>query len=254
MLLQAILIAAVAVFAYLHEFTGTSFINRPLVTGPLVGLVLGDLEQGLVIGAALELVWMGVMGIGAAIPPDVASGGILGTAIAIYTGNGVEVALALALPIATLMLIVQNFIYIVIRPILAHKADGYASKGEIDKASNLHLIATFIEVLTLSLLVGVSFYLGSSLMEKIVNFIPKILVSGMDVATGLLPALGFALLIQMIMNKKVAPFFFLGFILVAYLNIPVLGIAMLGVIVGVVMLMIYSEIDKNKGVTAEDDF
>ena len=45
-----------------------------------VGLVLGDVKNGIIIGAQLELIWMGIAGIGASTPPDVVTGGILGTA------------------------------------------------------------------------------------------------------------------------------------------------------------------------------
>ncbi|MGO0807137.1 PTS sugar transporter subunit IIC, partial [Clostridioides difficile] len=41
-------------------------------------------------------------GIGAATPPDVVTGGVLGTAFAILSGNGAEVALAVAVPVAVL--------------------------------------------------------------------------------------------------------------------------------------------------------
>ena len=48
-----------------------------------VGLVLGDLHQGLVIGASLELFFMGAVSIGAYVPPDTIVGGVLATAFAI---------------------------------------------------------------------------------------------------------------------------------------------------------------------------
>jgi len=36
-------------FGHSEDFLGTTLINRPLVLGPLVGLVLGDLNQGIII-------------------------------------------------------------------------------------------------------------------------------------------------------------------------------------------------------------
>ncbi len=38
------------------------------------------------------------------------------------------------------------------------------------------------------------------------------------------------MLARMIMNKEVVPFFFLGFVLSAYFKVPVVGIAIIGVI------------------------
>ena len=67
-------------------------IQRPIVMGPLVGLVLGDVNAGLAVGATLELAFMGNVTIGAALPPEITAGGILGTALAIVSGNGTEAA------------------------------------------------------------------------------------------------------------------------------------------------------------------
>ena len=48
---------------------------------------------------------------GASIPPDVVTGGILGTAFAITAGAGTETALVLGLPIATLTLILKKYLF-----------------------------------------------------------------------------------------------------------------------------------------------
>lgn len=45
-------------------------ISRPLVAGPLVGLVLGDMLTGLTVGMLLELLWLCRMPVGASIPHD----------------------------------------------------------------------------------------------------------------------------------------------------------------------------------------
>ena len=50
----------------------------------------------------------------------------------------------------------------------------------------------------------------------------------MSYATGIIPVIGFALIVRMIMNKQLACFFFLGFILCAYLDMPIIGLAGIG--------------------------
>ena len=72
-------------------------------------------------------------------------------------------------------------------------------------------------------------------MEAFLAVIPQFVKDGLSVAAGILPALGFALLASMLVNKRVAPYFFLGFLLSAYLKIPVLGIAMLGIIIALIL-------------------
>lgn len=65
-----------------------------------VGLVLGDLQTGLAVGASLELLFMGSVSIGAYVPPNETIGGVLACAFAIQLGQGTETAIALAMPIA----------------------------------------------------------------------------------------------------------------------------------------------------------
>ena len=64
---------------------GTSLLSRPLVMGTLTGIVLGDVQTGVTLGATLELAFMGAFSIGASIPPEMISGTVLGTAFTITT-------------------------------------------------------------------------------------------------------------------------------------------------------------------------
>ena len=75
MLVQAILIGLIAAFGKLDYQLGTLYAFRPIVLCPLVGIVLGDLQSGLAIGASLELLFMGSISIGAYVPPDECIGG-----------------------------------------------------------------------------------------------------------------------------------------------------------------------------------
>lgn len=104
-MLQAILLALVAMLGNAEYLFGTCLLSRPLVMGTLTGIVLGDISMGVTLGATLELAFMGAFSVGASIPPEMISGTVLGTAFAITTGTGAEAALALGLPIASLVLI-----------------------------------------------------------------------------------------------------------------------------------------------------
>ena len=51
MLVKTLLIALVSFIGFLECGVGNSMIQRPIVMGPLVGLVLGDVNAGLAVGA-----------------------------------------------------------------------------------------------------------------------------------------------------------------------------------------------------------
>lgn len=229
-MLQAILLGIIAFIGNCDYALGTSLIKNPIVLGPVVGLVMGDVTQGIIIGGILELAFIGAQSVGAFVPPNVVVGGVLGTAFAISTGKGAEVAVTLAYPIALLGSIFENLFMSAIFPLTGTWADKYAEKGNARAIEMIHIGDGIVQSLTFGLLVAFGFLLGSSQVETLVNSIPSVITDGLTVATGLLPGMGLAMLAQMTLNKKVVPFFFLGFLLSAYIGVPVLGIALLGVI------------------------
>lgn len=228
--LQAILIGLIAAYGVFDYQLGTAYTFRPICLGPVVGLVLGDLRTGVMIGASLELFFMGAISVGAYIPPDVVTGGVLATAYAIKLGQGSETAITLAMPIALLALAIKNFMA-AIMPLIIKYADNGAKEGNDKKIKLIHGLYGTAGMLRNFILVSLAFYLGTDAMQHLLNVIPQVFIDGMKVAAGLLPAMGFAMLMRMILNKKLIPFYFLGFVLSAYLNMPVLGVAIIGVII-----------------------
>ena len=257
MLVKTLLIALVSFIGFLECGVGNSMIQRPIVMGPLVGLVLGDVNAGLAVGATLELAFMGNVTIGAALPPEIAAGGILGTALAIVSGNGTEAALALALPIATVALLIKNTYYLTVRSWFLHKSDKYAAEGNAAGVDAMHMISFLSYDIVMSLVIAICFYCGSDAVQSFLAIIPAFIIRGISVAAGILPALGFAMLGKILISPKVAPYFLLGFLLAAYLNVPVLGIALLGVIIVALMLVNDQNKPNNTAVVdggADDDF
>ena len=257
-MLTAVLIGLIGALGVMDFQFGSLYINRPIVLGPLVGLVLGDVTQGLIIGANLELFFMGAVSIGAYIPPDSIVGGFLATAFAISTGNSTEAAIALAMPIGLISLGVGNFLN-VFNSVILRFTDKYAEEGKYGGIVATHWMIGILNVLRRFLLVFFAFYLGVDKMQGLIDAIPTVLIDGMDAAAGLLPALGFAMLMRMILNKQIIPYFFLGFICAAYLGMPVLGVAILGLIIVVVQFGFLNP--KNETATAsineevdDDDF
>jgi len=229
-----ILITLVAMFGHSEDFLGTTLLSRPLVLGPLVGLALGDLQQGIVIGATLELIFMGNIKIGAAIPPDVITGGVLGTTFAILSGKGPAVALALAVPISILAEMVLSSLFI-FRAGFNKKFMEFAEEGDFKKLQRLHIVSGLLKPLLMGLIVLLSLLLGADAMKSFLDQFPPWIDSGLQVAGNMLPALGFALLMNVMFNKKVAPYFFLGFILSSYLKLPMIAIGGLGVILALII-------------------
>ena len=79
------------------------------------------------------------------------------------------------------------------------------------------------------LLCSLSFYLGADAIQGMLDFIPPFVLAGFGVAANILPAMGFAMLGRLVLTKQLVPFYFLGFLLCSYANVPVLGVALIGI-------------------------
>lgn len=108
MSITAAIICAVvyAVINWLDPYTlSWQCLNRPIVVAPLVGLLLGDFQTGIIMGASLEAIFMGISAVGGSVPSDCLSGSIIAVAYAIVVGGdgAMETGLALSLTIGTVM-------------------------------------------------------------------------------------------------------------------------------------------------------
>lgn len=223
-----------AILWTLEKLGGTPMVIRPIVVSPLVGLALGDVESGVKIGATLELMFMGAIQVGAAVPPDVLVGAGLGTAFAILSGKGAEVALTLALPIAVLAQTIKVALFIV-RSWFMDVAMQLAKDANIRGLHLLNLGGLLLQSLMYFVVAFVAITFGSGAVSAFVDSIPKVIMQGLTVAGGLLPAVGFALLLQPMMQVKNFIYFLFGFILVAYLKLPVLAITIIGILVAFIV-------------------
>ena len=202
-------------------------IDRPLVLGPLVGLILGDFTTGIIVGGSLELIMMGVVGIGSATPPDTVSGTILATAFAIVSKLDVSAAVALALPIASLGQVVGILVRTA-NGFFVHMADKAAEEADFGGIDRALWGGAFLFFIAYFLLVFLGAYLGSSVISAFVKMIPKFVTNGLNAASGMLPALGIAILMQLLFDKKNAAFFFIGWALTALLSVNTVGTAVIG--------------------------
>ena len=214
-MLNAFLVA-LAVFICVGgaELIGFTMLNRPIVIGPLVGLFLGDLHTGVIIGASLEAVFMGVVNIGGASAAEPGIATAVGTAFAIMLGKGSEVALTLALPIGILGLQIKTVLYIFIVGMFAKTFDRLAAEGKEKQIIALHYGLWAVNWFLYSLFAFFGILFGSDAVSALLDAIPDVVM-------------------KMLWDNKICMFYFLGFVLAAYLNLPLIALAVIGVIIAI---------------------
>jgi len=256
---HAIILGLIVLIANIDWFIGKTNICRPIVLGLLVGIVMGDVRTGIIMGATLELAFIGAVAIGAAIPPETIVGTVLAVALSIASGHGVEAAVLLAVPISALALFVRLLNLGVISTLCLHRADKYAAEGNIRGVEAMQITGGLIKGTTSGIVTAAAYIAGSTAVQGFLDAIPAFVQKGLSIATGIMPAIGLALLAKLIFSRNVAAFFFLGFLFAAYMNISVTGMALIGLAVAVIMVTITRKqrsgaLAGNEGGAKDDEF
>lgn len=234
MLTQAILLSILASILSIEWMNGHFGLSRPLITGMLTGLVLGDMTQGIMIGATLQLIFMGINGVGAAVPPDQTIGTLIATAFAILTGQGAEIALTLAIPVAVAAQALDIFGR-TFTTVFIHMADKFAQNGEYRKLEMAHYAGLLVHFVRVSIIVFPAIYFGVDAVQEFIGMIPESVLRGLEVSGGMLPAVGFGMLLTMLNIPYLFPFYFIGFALATFGGFSTIGVTILAVSIALIL-------------------
>lgn len=244
-----------------NNFLSWQCLTRPIVVAPIAGLVMGDFQTGIMMGAALESIFMGISAIGGSIPADPTTSSIIAVAYTILTGASIEEGLAIAMPIGTVMSSLSGLL----TPMWAGLA-AYWEKLACE-CNPKKFLFTNIAVSTLSPLVNtvILFFAvayGVEGLNAILTSLPDWIMRGLGAASGMMLAVGFAILTSMIWSGEVAIFFFVGYVLVKFAGLATVPIAIIGAAIAITMFMSEKKLaDLKKSLTAsatvtnnEEDF
>ena len=212
--------AALAVFICFagNYLTGQSMMERPLVVGLVTGILMGDMKTGVLMGASLEAIFLGNVNIGGVIAAEPVTATTLATTFAIISNVEQKAAMTLAVPIG----------------MLAASLDKAAREGNQKMVVTLHYGTWIIYYLIIASISFIGILAGSGPVNLFVESIPQNLMNGLSAAGGLLPAVGFAMLMKLLWDNKLAVFYILGFVLTAYLQLPAVAVAVIGTVICVV--------------------
>lgn len=227
-LLQNLLIILLSGYMLYDHGTGVQLIGRwPVTIGLIMGLIMGDTYKGLVIGGTLQLMSLGVAGLGGASVPEYGVSTIVGVFLAVRSGSGTGTAIAVGLPVGMLSMQL-DVVFKMINNFFAHLEERYLHQKKFKKMQIVFIISIFSFALKYMIPVALTVLFGPSLVKLVLNVIPKWFITGLSIAGGMLPVVGIGLLMQYMPTKKYLTFIIIGFVLSAYLELPILGVALLG--------------------------
>lgn len=217
--------------------------HQPVVACTLIGLVTGHLKEGIILGGSLQMIALGWANIGAAVAPDaalasVASGIIMVLALetnATDTTTAINTAITLAIPLSVAGLFLTMICRTIAIP-LVHLMDNAAEKGNIAGVEFWHIVAILMQGVRIAIPAAILCFIPSNAVQSALQAMPSWLAGGMAVGGGMVAAVGYAMVINMMATKEVWPFFVLGFVFAAINSLTLIALGAIGVSLALVYL------------------
>lgn len=254
-LMQGIGLAIMAIIVGVDFWLEGLFIFRPIIVSTLTGLILGDVQLGLLTGGITELAFAGLTPAGGTQPPNPVLAGVMSTVIAYTTKTEASGAMALALPFSFLMQYIILFCYSTFS-FFMKGADKAAEEADTAKIVKINMTCTAIIALLYGIVVFLCAYVAQDAMKAFVEILPEWLTHGFEVAGGILPAVGFAMLLKVMLKGEFVPYLLIGFVIACFLDFSnLLPIAVVGVALALFVFNIEKSVKAGAGVknTIEED-
>jgi len=246
-IIQIILVLVVAGFAGIESVLENTQFERPLIVCTLIGLILGDIKTGIILGGTLEMMSLGWLNIGAALPPDVALAGVISTILVITGNQSIASGIGIALPLAIAGQMLNTFVR-TLAVFFMHKADKFAEKGDINGIQTCHILPMVLHALRIMIPAAlVCIFISGDAVQSLLGLIPAFITDGLTVASGFIVVVGYAMVINMMKANYLMPFFFIGFVLAAFTDLNLIAFG----VIGTCLAIIYLQLKPKTGVQAE---
>lgn len=243
--IQATLLGLFACLSSMPGMGGTVLGNytlgRPLVGGLVCGIILGDVTTGILVGTAMQVVYIALVTPGGTVSADVRAVSYIGIPLAMVAikSMGIDASsvegLALATSFGTMVGTLGTVLFYGTATInLAWQHIGWKAveKGDFKKLYLVdmvlpwisHIICSFIPTLIMC-------KMGAPMVDLIKAYLPMdgVAMKTLFTVGSLLPAVGVAILLKQVVTKVIdfVPFFF-GFALSAGMGLNLIGAAIVG--------------------------
>lgn len=212
---------------------GFYILGRPLVAGLIMGLAFGDVQAGVLCGVAVQGVFIANLSTGGTTNSEITYASYGGIGLAMATGGNPAIAVTLSI------LIGQTFGLIFYNTGRAgysfwnNRAQKAAEELDYSGIRFNHLIGpAFTTFILRAVPVFLAVYFGQPLVDWLLNNIPETATHIISVLGGVLPALGIAMLMNIVIKEKVHFIFFMaGFVLTTFAKLPMIPVVFISALV-----------------------
>lgn len=241
------LISGYAQYDGLHTLTG---LIKPVTIGFVIGIILGDYKTGLMVGAIIQLMSLGVGNFGGASIVDYFSATIIATTLAITSNQKPELAVSLAIPFGVLFVnfdILARFSNLYFQK----KSDKMLEKNKYSKIVLYNRLGIIFWSLSRMIPIFISLVVGPIIVNKIIELLPQNILNSLQSAGSILPAVGLAILLRYMPLKQNVAYLIIGFWLSVYLKLSIIAITLIGISISI--LVYKNEMNKDKYIVSKSN-
>lgn len=227
----------------------------PLMTGLVVGIVMGRVADAMIVTASLQLIYMGVFSPGGSMPSEPAVAAAIAVPVDLLGNLTPEASIAIAVPVGFLGSYLYQFRFF-LNTFIGKKTDVAIEK--MDEKAIKRSIITYPTIASFVLfvpLIFVALYFGAPVIADVVAKLEgTVFLHILDVVGGGLAAIGIATTIYVIGRKDYLLFFLLAYFLSVILkdmNVNMLVYAILGTIISILAVGNKNQAKEDKEVQTE---
>lgn len=213
----------------------------PLMTGLVVGIVMGDVKQAMIVTAALQMIYMGVFSPGGSMPAEPSIAAAIAVSVALLGDLQPEAAIAVAVPVGLLGSYLYQFRFFINTFLgkYTDKAVESLDNGAIKRS--IILLPTLASFALFVPLVFIALYFGAPMIADVIKALDgTVIIHILQVVGGGLAAIGIATTIYVIGRKDYLVFFFLAYFMsvsLKSLNITMVTYAVFGLLIALIFIM-----------------
>lgn len=242
--LQSLIIALWVAAVMSRSFFGGATLTlrfSPLMTGLVVGVVMGDIAQAMVITASIQLIYMGVFSPGGTMPSEPSIAAAIAVSVALLGNLSPEAAIAVAVPVGLLGSYLYQFRFF-LNTFIGKRTD--TAVENLDHAGITRTVIwypTLASFLLFVPLVFVALYWGAPVIADVIAALEgTVVIHILEVVGGGLAAIGIATTIYVIGRKEYLIFFLLAYflsVIFASLGVTMVTYAILGTLIAAMFVL-----------------
>ncbi len=212
---------------------GFYVVGRPLVAGLLVGIAFGDIQAGVACGLAVQAVFIANLSTGGATNSEITYAAYGGIGLALATTKDPAVAVTLSVLLGQTFGLIFYNTRMALYSFWNNRAQLAAENNDTRGIMLNHLIYPQITTFLIRAVpIFLAIYFGANLVEWLLKSVPEVITHIISVLGGVLPALGIAMLMNIVIKSKIQLiFFFAGFVLLAFAQLSMIAIVFISALV-----------------------